>query len=290
MTAEEPGAARRSAGLVRAAVAKVVPGWGRLGGLLSAAGAAGGGSGRAERRSLGGKPSRAQLREHQERVTREWEVLRDRLTEVAGGRIADVGDLLRDTRLDFVPDRAERAATRDYEWAMEAFQAAGKLLDEAADLPDLAAAIVLADRAVERFAAAHARHVGERPAAPVTRCFYNPLHGRAERDHRAGRSGGRRSQGRISQREAAARRRPACAECRMAILAGQTPDVLPALTEVTVGRHHTAKVFVPYYAVPQARSLWSATTCGATDDDAPARVLRGEHRSRATGTPRPAGT
>ncbi len=227
--------------------------------------------------------SRAQLRERQQRVLREWAVLRDRLAAIAGQRVADVGGLLSDSRLEFTPEAAEAAVRRDYTWAMDAFQAAGKLLDEATDLPDLAAAVVLADRALERFAAAHARHAGGRPAARVVRCYYNPLHGPADR-HRAETSGSQhrqRTKRRLSAREASAERRPACSSCRMAILAGEAPDVLPALLTVRVSRHHTAKVLVPYYAVPQAASLWSATGCGAYDDDAPAQVLRGEHRRRA---------
>ncbi|MDI5969053.1 hypothetical protein POF50_006780 [Streptomyces sp. SL13] len=280
MTGLEPGMfAHRSAGVVRAAVSRVLPGLGRLRPLVEAdpdgAGPAG----------TRGRPGRAALREHEQRVTREWEVLRERLASLARERLADVGDLLSDARLEFTPDTAETAVRRDYVWAMEAFQAAGKILDEAADLPDLAASVVLADRAVERFAAAHLRHAGRRPPAPVVRCFYNPLHGEAERDrpNAAGPHGKRRGQRTQSAREAAARRRPACGPCRLAILAGQTPDVLPALSTVRVSRHHTAKVFAPYYAVPQASSLWSATCCGAVDDDAPARVLRGEHRRRRAG-------
>jgi hypothetical protein len=210
-------------------------------------------------------------------------VLRDRLASLATARLADVGDLLSDARLEFTPREAEPAVRRDYEWAVEAFQAAGKILDEAADLPDLAASVVLADRALERFAAAHARHAGQRPPAPAVRCFYNPLHGRAERPTTPPRKRKGRGRTRVSAREASAGRRPACTSCRLAILAGETPDVLPALYAVQVSKRRKAKVFVPYYALPQQVSLWSATGCGAYGDDAPAQVLRGEHRRRAHG-------
>lgn len=273
MTGDGPGRAGRPRFAV---VRRVVPDFGRLRGLLERAGV------RAPEEPAGRRraPGRAALREHEQRVTREWEALRERLASLAGERLADVGDLLSDARLEFTPDTAESAVRDDYVWAMEAFQAAGKVLDEAADLPDLAAAIVLADRAVERFAAAHTRHAGGRPAAPVTRCYYNPLHGAAERDRPASSRAGRKGRGQRghSAREAAARRRPACGACRLAILAGQLPDALPALATVRVSRHHTAKVFVPYYTVSQADSLWSASCCGATDESAPSRVLRGEHR------------
>ncbi|WP_030902279.1 hypothetical protein [Streptomyces sp. NRRL F-5126] len=229
--------------------------------------------------------TRPMSREDEQRVLREWEVLRDRLTSLARARLADVGDLLSDARLE-LPGGAEPAVRREYEAALEAFQAAGKILDEATDLPDLAASVVLADRAAELFAAAHARHEGRRPQKRAVRCFYNPLHGRAEppgahgKRGKGGKGGGRV---RVSPREAAAGRRPACSSCRLAILADQTPDVLPALFTVKVSKHRTAKVFVPYYALPQQMSLWSVTGCGAYDEEAPARVLRGEHRRRAEG-------
>jgi hypothetical protein len=265
--------------VARAVWRRIWPDLGLLRRLLVLGGAAGGLEGGAAPRA-GRRASRAAIRENEHRVLAEWAVMRDRLTDLARERVADVGDLLTDARLEFTPAAAQNAVRRDYDWAMEAFQAAGKLLDEAADLPDLAAAVVLADRAVERFAAAHARHEGRRPAPYAVRCFYNPLHGPAEAHHApaGGPHGGRRRRRPVSAREAAADRRPACASCRLAILAGQTPDVLPALLPVRISRRHTAHVLVPYYAVPQQASIWSTTGCASYDDTAPSRVLRGDHR------------
>jgi hypothetical protein len=280
---ESPDLPHPFMGSVRALLSSMVPGPGRLRRAVSASAptVAWGDVG-----DRAGRPSRAVLREREQRTLREWAVLRDRLTGIARERLADVGDLLSDARLEFTPGTAETAVRRDYVWAVEAFQAAGKLLDEAADLPDLAAAVVLADRALERFAAAHTRHGGGRPPAQVVRCFYNPLHGRAEQhqvgkaDRRGKRRGGRRT---MSAREAAARRRPACASCRLAILAAQVPDVLPALLTVKVSRRLSTKILVPYYAVPQQSSMWSVTGCGAYDDAVPGQVMRGEHRRRPAG-------
>jgi hypothetical protein len=82
----------------------------------------------------------------------------------------------------------------------------------------------------------------------------------------------------VGPRQAAADRRPACEACRLAILAGQQPDVLPALLTVRRSWHRTRKVLVAYYLVPQHLSPWSATACGGYDDGAPALVLRGGHR------------
>ncbi|TKA11054.1 hypothetical protein [Actinacidiphila oryziradicis] len=212
----------------------------------------------------------------QELVLREWEVLRDRLRRAASARVADAADIVRTAEL--LPGQGDGAARRDYVWALDAYQAAGKLLDEAADLPDLAAVVVLAERAVERLEMARARCEGRRMPAQLVRCFYNPLHGAArpvpvctKRRRRPG------------PRQAAADRRPACEACRNAILAGQLPDVLPALLPVQEAKRRTVRVLVPYYSVPQQWSLWAATACGAYDEESPGLVLSGEHRRRASG-------
>jgi hypothetical protein len=200
--------------------------------------------------------------------------MRERLRRLAASRLADSGDALRAGELRACDERARA----HWLWALEAYDAASKLLDEAADLPDLAAVVVLAERAVERMAAARAQQDGQRVPPPVRRCFYNPLHPAAADAVPPPR---RRRRARTGPRQAAADRRPACADCRRAILAGRPPDILPALLTVRTSRRRTAKVLVPYYAVPQQWSLWSTTGCGAYDDDCPAQVLRGEHRRRA---------
>lgn len=227
------------------------------------------------------KPSRARSREQErerERMVRaEWEALRQRLAPVAAEYVARAGELLTDPHLGFTPDVDQGAVQRDYLSAVEAYQAAGKLLDEAEDLPDLVAAVVLADRAAERFAAARARYLGQRPPSTRPHCFYNPLHGHATDPPRPQK--GRRGR-RLVAREAAAARRPACERCRLALLAGQRPDVLPALTTVRDERGRPVTVLVPYYALPRHTSIWAGTACGSYDEDAPARVMRGEHRRR----------
>lgn len=211
-------------------------------------------------------------KDQQELLLREWAVLRERLRRHASARLADAGDTLRAGELD-LPQGSPGA--RDYSWALEAYQAAGKLLDEAEDLPDLAAVVVLAERAVERLAMARTRSAGLRPGPVAKRCFYNPLHPAARRPTEPGRKGRR---GRVSARQAAADRRPACESCYRALLAGQQPDVLPALLRGRASFRRTVSVLVPYYMVPQQLSPWSATVCGAYDDDAPGLVMSGEHR------------
>jgi hypothetical protein len=220
----------------------------------------------------------------QELVLREWKVLRDRLRGDASARVADAGDILRTAELR--PVQGDSGVRRDYVWALDAYQAAGKLLDDAADLPDLAAAVVLAERAVERLEMARARGEGRGVPAQLVRCFYNPLHGAARKVPVCTKRQRRRIPG---PRQAAADRRPACEACRNAILAGQLPDVLPALLPALVpaqsssSRSRTMRVLVPYYSVPQQWSLWAATACGAYDDESPGLVLLGEHRRRASG-------
>ncbi|WP_441247790.1 hypothetical protein [Kitasatospora sp. McL0602] len=232
------------------------------------------------------KPRRRLSKEQQELVLREWEVLRERLSGYAAGRVTAAGELFRAAELELVPEEA--AARRDYLWALEAYEAAGRLLDEAADLPDLAAAVVLAERAVERLAAAHAEHAGHRPGPAAVRCFYNPLHPPVPRTATRGQQKARqKAQQRphLGAREAAADRRPACPDCRKAILAGQQPDILPALLPAGAAGRRSPQVLVPYYSVPQQWSPWAATTCGSYDDEAPALVLRGEHRRRNANRP-----
>jgi hypothetical protein len=227
-------------------------------------------------------------KEQQQLVLDEWTTARERLDRLVSERVTAVGDVLRTAELPLQTSQlaensgSDSRAEGDCAWAFDAFQAAGKLLDEASDLPDLAAAAVLADRALERFAAVHARAAGQPVPKAARRCFYNPLHTAAEDTHSPVRKQHRqKARRRTGPREAAADRRPACPSCRRAILAGQTPDVLPALVPVKLSRLRTARVLVPYYSVPQQWSLWSVCACGAYGDEWPSLVLRGEHRKRA---------
>ncbi|MFD7640277.1 hypothetical protein ACFV4P_06470 [Kitasatospora sp. NPDC059795] len=227
-------------------------------------------------------PSRREIREHNALVLGEWEALRDRLRELATERVTAAGTVFQAAELRLPTE--ESAARRAYQWALEAYEAAGRLLDHAdhrdTDLPDLAAAVVLAEQAVERLAAAHLLHAGQRPGPLAVRCYYNPLHGPAETADEAPKNRKTRQRARTGAREAAAERRPACHSCRAAILAGQTPDVLPALLPAKAAPGRKGPVLVPYFAVPRQWSPWSTTGCGAYDPATPALVLRGDHRKQ----------
>ncbi|KDN83541.1 hypothetical protein [Kitasatospora cheerisanensis] len=227
-------------------------------------------------------PSRREVREHQALVLGEWEALRDRLRDLAAERVTAAGEVFRAAELRLPTE--ESAARRAYQWALEAYEAAGRLLDgahhEDTDLPDLAAAVVLAEQAVERLAAAHLLHAGQRPGPLAVRCYWNPLHGPAESSAEPPKNRKTRQRTRNTAREAAADRRPACRSCRSAILAGQTPDVLPALLPAKAAPGRKGPVLVPYFAVPRQWSPWSTTACGAYDPATPALVLRGDHHRR----------
>jgi hypothetical protein len=200
--------------------------------------------------------------------------LRARVT----ARLIEVGELLGGSELS--PTEGEDQVLHDYLLALDAHAAAGKLLDEAADLPELAGVSVLLDIATAHFKAATARHAGHHPAHHAHRCFYNPLHGPAVNDPESRRGkGSKRRRSRSAQVRATV---PACAECLHRIRADQTPDVLVAPVTVATKKRRITGVPVPYFLVPADQSLWAATGYGTlpghSDTELVARVLRGEYR------------
>ncbi|MBS2963165.1 hypothetical protein KGA66_08920 [Actinocrinis puniceicyclus] len=209
-----------------------------------------------------------------------WASLCEGLRRQATARLVEVGERLGASQLS--PAGSEDLATRDYMLALDAYTAAGKLLDEAATPPDFAGVLVLLDIAAHRFAAANARHQGKRPPHVPRRCFYNPLHGPAAHESDRPRGNGRK---RSAVRGAPRTRLPVCAGCLHLLQSKQSPDVLVTPVTVRAGRGRVAGVPVPYYAVPAAQSLWSATGFGClpgcSDADLVARVLRGESRRAA---------
>ena len=166
--------------------------------------------------------------------------------------------------------------------ALDAYAAAGRVLDGATRRVDLVGVLALvaegrdALRAAERASSSGGRGLGRRVSrrrprrqgdagadgTPLPLCFFNPLHGRAAR--------------RITWRPLGGRRPldvAACAECAEAVAARRAPEVL---TDELDGRT------VPYFEVPATASLWAATGYGSLVDDGLAhRVNRGDH-SRAT--------
>jgi hypothetical protein len=129
---------------------------------------------------------------------------------------------------------ADVAATPGLQQALDAYAAAGTVLDKARGLPDLAGALALAQEGRDALTGS--------PGLPL--CFFNPLHGRA-----ALRTGWR-PLGRRDRLDVAV-----CQECADALRNRRAPEVLPDTDED--GRR------VPYFEVPAGRSAWAASGYGS---------------------------
>ncbi|MCD0447999.1 hypothetical protein LO762_02130 [Actinocorallia sp. API 0066] len=149
--------------------------------------------------------------------------------------------------------------------ALDAYQAAGKVLDEARGVPDLAGVLVLVDRGQDALASARARAAGRKEIPPSALCFFNPLHGDAT---------GMVTWRRLGTRDAI--KVEACQACAKAVRGHRPPE---ALLDTSGAKP------LPYYATS---SLWARTGYGqfgdggfedGTGDGLIARVLRGDHRS-----------
>ncbi|WP_399087028.1 hypothetical protein ACGH2B_09635 [Streptomyces sp. BBFR2] len=136
--------------------------------------------------------------------------------------------------------------------ALDAYSAAGSVLDRARGVPDLAGVFALI---------AEGRAALGSEDAPLPLCFFHPLHGPAARVL-PWRPLGRREELRVA----------ACESCVRAIRARRAPEVL---TDREGDRP------VPYFEVDTARSLWAATGYGSLlsgepDDSLAVRVQRGD--------------
>lgn len=205
-----------------------------------------------------------------------WSALCWGLRERAEARLVEVGELL--AGFDMRLRGGEESAAREYELALDAYSAAGKLFDDAAEPPEYGGVAALADIAAAHFAVAVARHEGRPVPGRPRRCFYNPLHGQAsvapspvrrpKKDQRKAPAGSQKPQ------------YPMCPECRDRSRANLPLDVLPTAITVRTGRRGTARVAAPYFLA--ARSLWAATGYGSlpgsSDAEFVSRVLRGEYR------------
>ncbi len=186
---------------------------------------------------------------------------RDELVERAGRELVEVGERVSAA----VPVADDPDATTELHRALDAHAAARRIHDalpaEGAALPDIAGVLVLLDHAEDHMARA-TRPAARRRAVPVrSHCYANPLHGTGTKVTRWREFGGR---GDI--------RVPLCAECARSVRDRSRPRVLPA-------RHGGREV--PYYEVPAAESVWSATGYGALRGDLVDRVLRGDHTGHA---------
>jgi len=135
--------------------------------------------------------------------------------------------------------------------ALDAYAAAEKVLDAAADMADVAGVLVLVREGRDLAAMATARAGRTRETVPL--CFFNPLHGVSAR-HVSWRA--------LGERQALVVR--ACADCAERIKRRREPD---ALTCRAHGRD------IPYYELDPSLSVWAATGYGQFCDDLIERVL-----------------
>lgn len=159
------------------------------------------------------------------------------------------------------------AAAAGLQRALDAYAAAGTVLDAARRIPDLAGVLALVEegRGALRAARAPAAGRSNRKSAKLAAqhqlglplCFFHPLHGAAVRRIRW-RPLGRRESLRVA----------ACQECATAVRAHRAPEVL---TDRQEGRD------VPYFEVPPQNSLWAATGYGSLGTETlTERVIRGD--------------
>jgi hypothetical protein len=140
---------------------------------------------------------------------------------------------------------------RHQQLALDAHDAAGRVLDASRDLVDVVGAMVLLDQGRRELELAKA--VADGRKAPVVQplCAFNPLHGRAS---------GRPTR---VESDGATVTLPLCADCRQALKRGVAPKSLPGDDG-------------PYW---HGHDLWARTFFGALGDDLSAAVTRGEYRS-----------
>ncbi|MER7401700.1 hypothetical protein ABT373_04235 [Streptomyces sp. NPDC000070] len=143
---------------------------------------------------------------------------------------------------------ADATTTPDLQRALDAYGAAGTVLDEARGLSDLAGVLALAQESRDALA-------GSRD---LPLCFFDPRHGRT-----ALRTGWR-PLGRRERLDVAV-----CQECANALQARRAPEVLTDTDED--GRT------VPYFELPAGRSVWAATGYGSLMSP-----LDGFHTRRST--------
>jgi hypothetical protein len=145
--------------------------------------------------------------------------------------------------------------------ALDAYQAAGKVLDQASGLCDLAGVLVLTQVGRNAAEAAEAAQAGRPVPTARPLCFFNPLHGPAGHEIRW-RALGERETLDVH----------VCDDCARAAAQHRLPDVL---VDRAAGQE------VPYYEVDPKHSVWAATGYGQFADDLVQRILtRGVHPAR----------
>ncbi|MEU5882208.1 hypothetical protein [Spirillospora sp. NPDC047279] len=167
----------------------------------------------------------------------------DQLREQAAHEVVTFGEVLDDVTV--TGERASELMTR----ALDAYQAAGKVLDSATGVPDLAGTLVLVDQGRDALASAQSVTEGGAEHPPTPLCFFNPLHGDGPVP--------------VTWRPLGSRRSldvKACRTCAKAVRAKRTPATL-------------MDGDTPYF---EAESVWAETGYGHLRQDLIARLQRGE--------------
>lgn len=182
---------------------------------------------------------------------------KDELRAQAQQQLIDLGELVEEPGSPTGPrsGQAEAQIAR----ALDAYQAAGKVLDGATGLPDLAGVLVLTHLGRNAAAAAQALRSGRRVPVTYPLCFFNPLHGNGVREIRW-RPLGERETLEVN----------ACRECAVATARRRLPEVLTD--------HDDDGQEIPYYEADPERSVWAETGYGQFGGDLIQRILtRGIH-------------
>ncbi|WP_328990022.1 hypothetical protein OG394_27655 [Kribbella sp. NBC_01245] len=171
---------------------------------------------------------------------------RRKLTRDAGESLTSLGE-----QLASLPVATSSRARELQQRALDAHQAAGRVLDGSDDIVDVVGATVLLDLAQREYDAAQAVEAGRQPADVRGLCAFNPLHGRS--------TGGPTT----VESDGHALELPLCRACQKALRRGAAPASLRGADG-------------PYW---HGDDLWARTFFGSVGDNLADAVGRGEHRS-----------
>ena len=182
---------------------------------------------------------------------------RDALVEF--GELLDADDL--------VPSDGTRPEQEALQEALDAYDAAGRVLDAAAGAADLAGVLVLVDLGRDALDRGHAAANGSPRTARRPVCFFNPLHGRAATT----------ASWQVLVHDKVTV--PSCATCAKDVRNLRQPDALrdiPITADGGPGGHRAVSE-PPYYERDRQRSVWAATGYGAFGSNLVQSVLE-SHR------------
>jgi hypothetical protein len=175
----------------------------------------------------------------------------DTVRNTASRAVVALGEALDASSIDSADDAVRARLTT----ALDAYQAAEKVLDSATGLADLAGVLVLVDQGTDALGAADALAAGRPAPSPTPLCFFNPLHGQAAV--------------RLNWRPLGSRRRLSVQACRTCAAATRSKESPESLMDGDV----------PYFEANPDKSVWATTGYGQFRDDLIDRILRGDPRS-----------